>query len=58
MVIDKLKRSVHIISRVKSENEKGYYIVDTQLQNIEMNLVKYIFGILCIIQIWRLKLLS
>ena len=27
-VIDKLKRSVHIISRVKSENEKGYYIVD------------------------------
>lgn len=49
---------MHIISRVKSENEKGYYIVDTQLQNIEMNLVKYILGILCIIQIWRLKLLS
>lgn len=25
---DKLKRSVHITGRVKSENEKGYYIVD------------------------------
>lgn len=25
---DKLKRSVHITGRVKSENEKGYYIID------------------------------
>ena len=25
---EKLKRSVHITGRVKSENEKGYYIVD------------------------------
>lgn len=25
---DKLKRSIHITGRVKSDNEKGYYIVD------------------------------
>ena len=42
-VIDKLKRSVHIISRVKSENEKGYYIVDAinEAINIGMKISFY-----------------